>query len=130
MVKYKLIKFTGDSELEGKSTAIVSYSGESVDALCDVLNMKLGGMMCKHVEYDGGLDRWIIQAVTIAKDVMITIDVKQSKIVLVSGNDNILTMFRVVEYILNSMYETSVKYKVQRASLCAIETIRKRFRGC
>lgn len=126
MIEYKLLKFSGDKEVEGRATSIISWCNGDDDALMDVLNMKLTGIITKHVEFIGELNRWVINIVTASGDVIVTIDLNQKKIVFITNNENIRTMFRLVECMLNTGYDKDIVYKLQKIVACSKLTLRRR----
>lgn len=129
MIEYRLLKFSGDSELEGKATAILSWNGgDGADAMSNITSLKCVGITHGYIKFDSHYNRWTVTLKTITKDIIITVDANQRKIVVLSDNRNINPMFRIVESILNSPYETDFMCRVQKVLMCIKLTIKKRFK--
>lgn len=133
MVDYNLIKFSGDKELDGKATAIISWEGkydenemhkEVVESLSD---MRMAGILDTETEFNSETNRWVMTVKTVTTDVLITVDKTQQKIVILADNANVLTLFRIVECILNAKFDKSITYRIQKLCSCLVATVNKRY---
>ncbi len=132
MIKYRLLKFSGDKEVDGKATSIIGWESDGCpedvheQVVDDVLTLKISGIVERGQEYDGNCKRWVVTYSTIAKDVVVTIDKFQQKVVFVTDNDNLQVLFRVTESLLNLGYHKEYTYYLQKHIKCMWLTFKKK----
>ena len=121
-LRFNLVKFNGDSEMDGQASAIISWNygdvnhGSKERVVRLIRKMTIPDLMYGYTVYNKQDKRFVTTYVSTGdgENVVITIDALQDRISVVTSNSELRMLHKVVDYILHSGYNRSIKCYIKK----------------